>query len=121
MLESRAPVIWNRLNGLICVYKPADTKVPHVRHTIMTNICTGTLYETIACTFKKEVYPNIKKVTYQCHTIKIVLAEHRTENCDFVLLCLVIFCLHSYTTTIANYCACANFAAKFLHLKLLLN
>lgn len=41
MFESRAPVIWNRLNGLICIYKPADITVPHVRRTIITNICAG--------------------------------------------------------------------------------
>lgn len=48
MLESKAPVIWNRLSGLICVYKPADTKVAHVRHTIITNICTGRMYFIIS-------------------------------------------------------------------------
>lgn len=41
MLETRAPVIWNRLSGLICVYKPADKKAGQVRRAIITKLCAG--------------------------------------------------------------------------------
>lgn len=41
VLELKAAEAWKCLRGLICVYKPPDVKVAHVRRTIITKLCTG--------------------------------------------------------------------------------
>lgn len=36
-----AATVWNCLNGVINVYKPAGLKVSQVRSTVIGNICRG--------------------------------------------------------------------------------
>lgn len=41
MLTRDASLLWNNLRGLICVYKPVETKVGRVRKTIINKLCEG--------------------------------------------------------------------------------
>nr|CAD7454652.1 unnamed protein product [Timema tahoe] len=36
---SEAPIVWNLLKGIICVYKPTGVKCGQVRNTIIGNLC----------------------------------------------------------------------------------
>lgn len=40
-VTSKATEVWNVLNGIINVYKPAGVKVNHVRGAIITHLCSG--------------------------------------------------------------------------------
>ncbi|XP_017771216.1 PREDICTED: probable tRNA pseudouridine synthase 2 [Nicrophorus vespilloides] len=39
MLTTDAALLWRTLKGVICIYKPADTKLSHVRTTIINKLC----------------------------------------------------------------------------------
>lgn len=41
MLVKSAPLVWNQLKGIICVNKPADMTVTHLRGAILTKISQG--------------------------------------------------------------------------------
>lgn len=34
-----APKVWNQLNGIINVYKPANVKLKHVKNAVLSNLC----------------------------------------------------------------------------------
>lgn len=38
---SEAPVVWNYLNGIINIFKPADVSIRNIRPAILGNICKG--------------------------------------------------------------------------------
>lgn len=36
-----APLVWQHLNGLVNVFKPAGTKTKHLKYAIITNVTKG--------------------------------------------------------------------------------
>ena len=41
VLIKDAPTVWNNLNGIINVFKPAGIKVSQVRAAVIANLCRG--------------------------------------------------------------------------------
>lgn len=52
MLVKEAPVVWNLLRGILCVYKPAEISCENLRKALITRICDGMF---VMVTLKKDI------------------------------------------------------------------
>nr|XP_029729526.1 mitochondrial mRNA pseudouridine synthase Trub2-like [Aedes albopictus] len=73
-----APTVWNYLNGVVNVYKPAGLTVQQVRHTIIGNLCRDLN--------QLKVRPPLQRITIESGSDSKYLVRRKEDLSDNVLV-----------------------------------